>query len=132
AVIAERERIARDLHDILGHTLSSIALKAELAEKLLILDKRDEAKQHVSELHQIARNTLSLVRQTVSGYKHRGLSGEVMELCDKLRQNGFVVELTGEIPQLTPRAETALILALTELTTNVLRHSNGNHCQIVF
>jgi two-component system sensor histidine kinase DesK len=132
AVIAERERIARDLHDILGHTLSSIALKAELAEKLLALDKQDQAKQHVSELHQIARNTLSLVRQTVSGYKHRGLSGEVMELCDKLRQNGFVVELTGEIPQLTPRAETALILALTELTTNVLRHSNGNHCQIVF
>jgi two-component system sensor histidine kinase DesK len=132
AVIAERERIARDLHDILGHTLSSIALKAELAEKLLTLDKQDQAKQHVSELHQIARNTLSLVRQTVSGYKHRGLSGEVMELCEKLRQNGFVVELIGEIPQLTPRAETALILALTELTTNVLRHSNGNHCQIEF
>ncbi|AQT60006.1 MULTISPECIES: sensor histidine kinase [Cellvibrio] len=132
AVIAERERIARDLHDILGHTLSSIALKAELAEKLLTQDKPDHAKQHVSELHQIARNTLSLVRQTVSGYKHRGLSGEVMELCDKLRQNGFVVELMGEIPQLTPRAETALILALTELTTNVLRHSNGNHCQIEF
>jgi two-component system sensor histidine kinase DesK len=132
AVIAERERIARDLHDILGHTLSSIALKAELAEKLLTLDKPEQAKQHLSELHQIARNTLSLVRQTVSGYKHRGLSGEVMELCEKLRQNGFVVELIGEIPQLTPRAETAIILALTELTTNVLRHSNGNHCQIEF
>lgn len=132
AVIAERERIARDLHDILGHTLSSIALKAELAEKLLTLQKSEQAQQHLSELHQIARNSLSLVRQTVSGYKHRGLSGEVMELCDKLRQNGFVVELTGEIPQLTARAETALILALTELTTNVLRHSNGNHCHIEF
>lgn len=132
AVIAERERIARDLHDILGHTLSSIALKAELAEKLLQQEKHEHAKQHLSELHQIARNSLSLVRQTVSGYKHRGLSGEVMELCDKLRQNGFVVDLNGEIPQLTPRAETAIILALTELTTNVLRHSNGNHCQIEF
>jgi len=132
AVIAERERIARDLHDILGHTLSSIALKAELAEKLLTQEKHDQAKQHLSELHQIARNSLSLVRQTVSGYKHRGLSGEVMELCEKLRQNGFVVELNGDIPQLTPRAETAIILALTELTTNVLRHSNGNHCQIEF
>jgi two-component system sensor histidine kinase DesK len=132
AVIAERERIARDLHDILGHTLSSIALKAELAEKLLIQDKHSDAQQHLSELHQIARNSLSLVRQTVSGYKHRGLSGEVMELCGKLRQNGFVVELAGEIPQLSPRAETAMILALTELTTNVLRHSKGNHCQIQF
>ncbi len=132
AVIAERERIARDLHDILGHTLSSIALKAELAEKLLTQEKTEQAKQHLSELHQIARNSLSLVRQTVSGYKHRGLSGEVMELCEKLRQNGFVVDLNGDIPQLSPRAETAIILALTELTTNVLRHSNGNHCQIEF
>ncbi|MEN0037977.1 MAG: sensor histidine kinase [Cellvibrio sp.] len=132
AVIAERERIARDLHDILGHTLSSIALKAELAEKLLTQEKLDNAKQHLSELHQIARNSLSLVRQTVSGYKHRGLSGEVMELCEKLRQNGFIVDLNGDIPQLSPRAETAIILALTELTTNILRHSNGNHCQIEF
>lgn len=132
AVIAERERIARDLHDILGHTLSSIALKAELAEKLLAQEKHAQVKQHLSELHHIARNSLSLVRQTVSGYKHRGLSGEVMELCEKLRQNGFVVDLNGDIPQLTPRAETAIILALTELTTNVLRHSNGNHCQIEF
>lgn len=132
AVIAERERIARDLHDLLGHTLSSIALKAELAEKLLKQDKQEQVKLHLTELNQIARNSLSLVRQTVSGYKHRGLSGEVMELCEKLRQNGFLVELNGEIPQLTARAETAMILALTELTTNVLRHSKGNHCQIEF
>ncbi len=132
AIIAERERIARDLHDILGHTLSSIALKAELAEKLLAQEKQDVAKQHLSELHQIARNSLSLVRQTVSGYKHRGLSGEVMELCERLRQKGFIVELNGEIPQLSPRAETAVILALTELTTNILRHSKGDHCQIEF
>lgn len=132
AIIAERERIARDLHDILGHTLSSIALKAELAEKLLGQKKHEQVQQHLSELHHIARNSLSLVRQTVSGYKHRGLSGEVMELCDKLRQKGFVVELDGDIPQLSPRAETAIILALTELTTNVLRHSKGNHCKIEF
>lgn len=132
AVIAERERIARDLHDILGHTLSSIALKAELAEKLLKQEKKQDAQQHVAELHKIARESLSLVRQTVSGYKHRGLSGEVIQLCDKLRQNGFSVDINGEIPTLSPRAETALILALTELTTNVLRHSNGNHCQLSF
>jgi two-component system, NarL family, sensor histidine kinase DesK len=132
AVIAERERIARDLHDILGHTLSSIALKAELAEKLLQQEKFQDAQQHLSDLHHIARESLSLVRQTVSGYKHRGLSGEVIQLCDKLRQNGFSVNLTGEIPNLSVRAETALILALTELTTNVLRHSKGNHCQLSF
>lgn len=132
AIIAERERIARDLHDILGHTLSSIALKAELAEKLLAQEKSEAAQQHLSELHKIARESLSLVRQTVSGYKHRGLSGEVLQLCDKMRQNGFSVDIKGEIPTLSAKAETALILALTELTTNVLRHSTGNHCQITF
>lgn len=132
AVIAERERIARDLHDLLGHTLSTIALKAELSEKLLKQQKYSQAEEHVADLHKVARESLSLVRQTVSGYKHRGLSGEVMELCSRLRQNGFVVELLGEIPQLNPRAETTVILALTELTTNVLRHSRGDHCRIQF
>lgn len=132
AAIAERERIARDLHDILGHSLSSIALKAELTEKFINQDKRELAQQQIADLNQIARQSLSLVRQTVSGYKHRGLSGEVMELCAKLRQQGFVVDLLGEIPRLSARAETALILALTELTTNILRHSKGNHCQLEF
>ncbi len=132
AVIAERERIARDLHDLLGHTLSSIALKADLAEKLLHQEKHDQAKEHIRDLHQVARNSLSLVRQTVSGYKHRGLTSEVIDLCDKLRERGFVVDLRGSIPTLTPKAETAVILALTELTTNLLRHSRATYCEIYF
>ena len=132
AVIAERERIARDLHDILGHTLSSIALKAELAEKLLSQEKITDAKEHIRDLHQIARNSLSLVRQTVSGYKHRGLTSEVIDLCEKMRQQGFIVDLRGQIPSLSARAETAVILALTELTTNLLRHSKASHCEIHF
>lgn len=132
AVIAERERIARDLHDILGHTLSSIALKAELAEKLLAQQKISEGQQHLLELNKIARDTLSLVRQTVSGYKHRGLAGEVTQLCEQLRQNRFSATLSGDLPKLSARAETALILALTELTTNILRHSNGKDCRMEF
>lgn len=132
AMIAERERIARDLHDILGHTLSSVVLKAELADKLLQQNHITEARQHMEDLHKIARESLSLVRQTVSGYKHRGLSGEVIQLCEKLRESGFTVELTGEVPQVSAKAETALILALTELTTNIMRHSDGNHCALIF
>lgn len=132
AVIAERERIARDLHDLLGHTLSSIALKAELAEKLLSQENYAEGRQHLCELNQIARDSLSLVRQTVSGYKHRGLASEVMQLCEKLRQNNFLVQLHGDFPSLSARMETAVILALTELTTNVLRHSNGQKCELRF
>lgn len=132
AMIAERERIARDLHDILGHTLSTVVLKAELADKLLQQDNAAAAQQHMKELHHIARESLGLVRQTVSGYKHRGLSGEVFQLCEKLREKGFTVEVTGEFPHLSPQVETAVILALTELTTNILRHSNGNHCHLHF
>lgn len=132
ATIAERERIARDLHDLLGHTLSSVVLKAELADKLLQQHNTEAARQHMQDLHKIARESLSLVRQTVSGYKHRGLCDEVMQLCDKLRDQGFSVHLSGDIPPIPPKTETALILALTELTTNIMRHSKGNRCELQF
>ncbi len=132
ATQVERERIGRDLHDILGHTLSSIVLKADLAVRLLDKQQTDAAKLQLTELSQIARDSLSQVRQSVSGYKHQGLSAEVGKLLSRLRDGGFAAELRGEIPTLDQRMETALILVLTELVTNVLRHSNGNSCQIGF
>ncbi|MDP5138711.1 histidine kinase [Rheinheimera baltica] len=132
ATMVERERIGRDLHDILGHTLSSIILKADLAEKLLARQHTDAAQQQLYELSQIARDALSQVRQSVSGYKHSGLTAEVAKLLNRLRDAGFQAELQGEVPQLDSRRETALILALTELVTNVMRHSKGEHCQLTF
>jgi len=132
ATMVERERIARDLHDILGHTLSSIVVKADLADKLLARERHADAQQQLAELGQIAREALSQVRQSVSGYKHKGLVGEVSSLMTRLRDAGFVVQLEGTIPQLESRTETALILALTELVTNVQRHSKGDSCQLSF
>ena len=132
AAMVERERIARDLHDILGHTLSSIALKADLAQKLLSRDKAQEATVQLNELSQIARDALSQVRQSVSGFKHQGLTAEVGKLLARLRDAGFAAELIGEIPSLTTRQESAIILALTELVTNVIRHSRGTHCTLQF
>lgn len=132
ATAVERERIARDLHDILGHTLSSIILKADLAEKLLARQQIAAAQQQLSELSQVAREALSQVRQSVSGYKHQGLAAEVHKLLGRLRDAGFQAELTGDIPALNSRCETAIILALTELTTNVMRHSKGDSCQLSF
>ncbi|GGW66344.1 sensor histidine kinase [Alishewanella tabrizica] len=132
ATIVERERIGRDLHDILGHTLSSIILKADLAEKLLARQQAEAAQQQLSELSTIARDALSQVRQSVSGFKHQGLTTEVAKLLSRLRDAGFQVELYGEIPQLDSRRETALVLALTELITNVMRHSQGDSCQLHF
>lgn len=132
ATTVERERIARDLHDILGHTLSSIALKADLAIKLLDNQRPDAVHVQLTELSQIARDSLSQVRQSVSGYKHQGLAAEVSKLLARLRDGGFNAELQGTVPTLDQRSETALILVLTELVTNVLRHSSGNSCQLSF
>lgn len=132
ATMVERERIGRDLHDILGHTLSSIILKADLAEKLLARQQTAAAQQQLNELSTIARDALSQVRQSVSGFKHQGLTAEVAKLLSRLRDAGFQVELHGEIPQLDSRRETTLILALTELVTNIMRHSQGDSCQLSF
>lgn len=132
ATMVERERIARDLHDILGHTLSSIILKADLAEKLLLRQQTAPAQQQLTELSQIAREALSQVRQSVSGYKHQGLSAETAKLLNRLREAEFQVELNGTIPTLDNRTETVLVLALTELVTNVIRHSKGDACQLMF
>ena len=130
AAMVERERIARDLHDILGHTLSCVILKADLAAKLVAHQQTDAAQQQLTELSQIARDALSQVRQSVSGYKHQGLTAEVAKLLSSLRDTNFQAVLKGDIPQLDTRRETAVILALTELVTNVIRHSNGDSCQL--
>ena len=132
AQMVERERIARDLHDIMGHSLSSIILKADLAAMLLKSEQPERAALHLKELSQIARDSLSQVRQTVSGYKHKGLLAEVSALAQRLREHGFAVSLEGDVPQLAAREESAIILVLTELVTNILRHSKGNSCQIKF
>ncbi len=132
ATMVERERIARDLHDIMGHSLSSIALKAELAEKLLAKQEYQLATTQLQELGQIARESLSQIRHTVSDYKHKGLASCVTQLCNTLRDKGIAVELLGELPKLSARAESQLGLVLTELVNNILRHSSASQCRIQF
>lgn len=128
----ERERIARDLHDVLGHSLSSIVLKAELASKLLERDNTGAAKEQLAELESISRQSLQQVRNSVTGYRHQGLPCELQRLTDSLRGQGFAVIIEGELPDLDGVRETTLVLALTELTTNVLRHSRGDAVDIHF
>ncbi|WP_028773465.1 sensor histidine kinase [Shewanella waksmanii] len=132
ATMLERERIARDLHDIMGHSLSSISLKAELAEKLLAKGNIAQAQTQLQELNGIARESLSQVRETVSGYKHQGLQASVANLCQTLRDKGLSVSLVGDIPQLEAEVETQVILSVTELCNNIVRHSNASHCQLQF
>ena len=105
ATVAERERIARDLHDLLGHTLSSIALKAELAEKLAKAGHAEKSIEEISQVAKITRETLSEVRQAVSGYKAKDPHIEVDKIVTRLADKNFTVVQEVSLKHLTAKAE---------------------------
>lgn len=130
AAIAERERIARDMHDLLGHSLSSLALKAELAEKLLNKQRYEEAEQEVKAVAALARETLAEVRYAVTDIKQKGLENVLQKLAEQLRLLDFNCDLTINIPKLDAKTESTLIMISKEWVTNILRHSQGNNVHI--
>jgi two-component system sensor histidine kinase DesK len=129
ATIAERERIARDLHDLLGHTLSVITLKAELATKLA---ERDPAKAalEMREVERISREATQQVREAVQGYKSRGLQGELASAKLALQAANIQFDYYTEPLVLSPAQESVLALALREAITNIIRHSTATHCAV--
>jgi two-component system, NarL family, sensor histidine kinase DesK len=129
AKIAERERIARDLHDLLGHTLSIITLKAELASKLIDRDPR-KAKEEINDVERISREATHQVREAVQGFKLRGLQGELAGMKLALESANIKLDYYIEPLQLSPNQESVLALALRESVTNIIRHSKASHCSI--
>jgi len=129
AKVAERERIARDLHDLLGHTLSLIVLKSELAGKLLEHDA-ERARQEILELEQVSRNALSEVRQAVRGYRAGNLASEMARAKTTLETAGVTVDCQMEPVALASPQENMMALALREAVTNVVRHANATRCTI--
>jgi two-component system sensor histidine kinase DesK len=129
ATIAERERIARDLHDLLGHTLSVIVLKSELARRLVRSDP-DRAEQEVREVEQTARTALGEVRSAVAGYRARGLDAELVNARRALSAADVNVETAVDLPVLPAEHEAALALALREAVTNVVRHADARNTTI--
>lgn len=129
ATIAERERIARDLHDLLGHTLSVIVLKAELAARLLPTDS-DRAGREMREVEQTARTALGEVRTAVAGYRARGLGAELVSSRRALAAAGVEAEARVDLPVLPAEHEAALALALREAVTNVVRHADARRISI--
>lgn len=126
AAIAERERIARDLHDLVGHSLSSIALKAELADKYIAAEQPLLAQKEISEVANLSREMLSEVRHAVSGMKKQKIVTSLARLEADLISQKFNVSVNNSLPTLPEKLESTLVLILTEATTNILRHSTGN------
>ena len=129
AKLAERERIARDLHDVLGHTLSVIALKSELAARLAEVDPA-RAVREIREVEQVSRAALSEVRAAVEGYRGRGLRGELQSAAQALRAAGVTLDTDVAPLPLPPKQETVLALAVREAITNVVRHAGATRCRI--
>ena len=129
ATVAERERIARDLHDLLGHTLSVITLKAELAAKLTPHDPARAAGE-MRDVERISRDALSEVRSAVRGYRAQGLEGELVSARVMLETAQIAFDYYAEPLTLSPAQEATLSLALREAVTNVVRHSGGTRCAV--
>ena len=129
AVADERLRFARDLHDLLGHSLSVVALKSELATRLLP-DHPDEAAVHVQDIEAVSRRALSEVREAVAGYRRPLLSAELAGARSTLLAAGIDVDAASAPSELPPDAEAVLAWAVREGATNVLRHADAQHVSI--
>jgi two-component system, NarL family, sensor histidine kinase DesK len=129
AVAEERLRFARDLHDLLGHDLSLIALKAELAGKLLP-DRVDAAATEVGQIRDLTRTALRAVREAVDGYRRPTLGTELAGAKVALEAAGIEVRVDGPDGSLDPTADSVLAWAVREGATNAIRHSGARHAVI--
>jgi two-component system, NarL family, sensor histidine kinase DesK len=126
---AERERIARDLHDLLGHTLTVITVKLDLARRLLSHDS-DRARNEIVEAEQTARNALAEVREAVSGYRAEGLDAEISRARRSLLSADVKLTTTLAPVSLSSSQVNVLCLALREAVTNIVRHAQATVCHV--
>jgi two-component system sensor histidine kinase DesK len=129
AVIEERERLSRDLHDLLGQTLSVITLKSELAG-CLIKEEPERCAQELAEIERVSRQMLREVRKTVAGYRQPTLVNELDGARQLLEAAGVecaIEQTTGDLPL---ALDTILAWTIREGVTNVIRHSRARQCLI--
>ena len=128
AASEERLRLSRDMHDLLGHNLSLIALKSELARKLLGRDPQ-AAEGEMRDVESVARTSLQEARAAVQGLRSASLASELDRAREALETADIEAEVRGTRP-LPASAETLLGFAAREGTTNVIRHSGARRCEI--
>ena len=129
SAVAERERIARDLHDLLGHTLTLVAVKADLATRLAERDPQ-AARREMQAVAQVAREALSQVRDAVTGMNGLTFVGEVERAKSMLTAASVDVRITTPADLADPRREAVLAMALREAVTNIIRHADAKLCSI--
>jgi two-component system sensor histidine kinase DesK len=124
AVSDERARIARDLHDTLGHSLSVIALKSELASRVVV-DDPPRARAEMDDVQRVARDSLAAVRETISGYRQASLAAELAGARSALAAAGIDGRVEPAPEDLPPAADAILAWAVREGVTNILRHGRA-------
>ncbi|HST84138.1 MAG TPA: sensor histidine kinase [Kineosporiaceae bacterium] len=129
AVSQERLRFSRDLHDILGHSLTVITLKAELAGRLIQTDPA-RAEREIAEVEQLARTALADVRATAAGYRNLSLAAELASARTALDTAGIEAELAGAVDDVPTERLELFGWAVREGVTNVVRHSGARHCRV--
>lgn len=130
ATLGERERIARDLHDLLGHTLTGIVVRAQLIRKVAPSDP-ERAAAEATDVEHLARDALTEVRAAVSGWRHHALETEIDIARDVLTAAGVELHVhTDTTVSMSPAVEAAVALAVREAVTNVVRHADAHVCRI--
>ncbi|GGB41230.1 histidine kinase [Flexivirga endophytica] len=126
----ERNRMARDLHDILGHSLTVITVKAELAGRLMDAGAEERARTEVADLERLSRTALADVRRAVEGYREISLSGELARAKEALAAAGITASTPTALDQVPADLVEPFAWTVRESVTNVLRHSRASTCSI--
>ena len=129
AVVEERERVARDVHDVLGHSLTVVTVKTELAQRLVDVDP-GRAKAELAEVQQLSRQALAEIRATVGGLRVARLADEVAAAQGALAGAGIAADLPEDLSVVDPRHRITLAWVLREAVTNVVRHSRATRCGV--
>lgn len=128
-LVEERERVARDVHDVLGHSLTVVTVKAELAERLIDLDP-ERARAELADIRELSRQALAEIRETVGGLRGASLAVELDAARRALSGAGISAGVPEDADEVDPRHRTVLAWVLREAVTNVVRHSQAATCAV--
>lgn len=131
AVSAERDRVARDVHDVLGHSLTVVSLKADLAERLVDIDPK-RAKAELADIRSLTRQSLAEIRATVAGLRVARLSDERASAATALHDAGIEADLPEDGDVVDPAHRITIAWVLREAVTNVIRHSGARRVEVTW